>query len=149
MRKMPWVGPAIFGLLMIAGLSGCSEGRGHIPLAGARGAVTLDGTPLQDGVVSFEALQTGFAASAPLDADGHYVIAKVPVGVYDVSITPPELPPPGETLPPRPTTMGPIRTIPGKYHSTRTSGLSASVPGEGAENLDFAIESKPATAASN
>lgn len=122
-------------LLIAVALMGCGETARQVTIVAVKGHVTLNGTPLQDGVVSMEAPSTGFAASSRLDADGGFEMTRIPAGEFLISVNPPELAPPGETLPPRPSTMGPIRKIPAKYHVLATSGLKATVPAEGLENL--------------
>lgn len=127
-------------LLALVCITGCNQNTRQVTISRVEGTVTLDGTPLQDGVVSMECAANGFAASAALDAEGHFVIEKIPTGSYRISVNPPELPPPGETPPPRPATMGPIRKIPANYHVLNTSGLTADVPAEGLSDLVLELE---------
>ncbi|HVJ84062.1 MAG TPA: carboxypeptidase-like regulatory domain-containing protein, partial [Caulifigura sp.] len=88
---MPAIRFTQLSCLLLASLllsSGCAKVR-EIEYAPAEGKVTLDGTPLQDGIVSFESSDTGFSAMSTLDGDGMFRIEKVPVGKYAVTISPP------------------------------------------------------------
>jgi alpha-L-fucosidase 2 len=109
-------------------------------MAAVRGVVTLNGTPLQDGTVTLESAQTGFGASAALDARGYFSIDQIPVGTYTVAVTPPQLPPPGEHVRKRDAAKGPIRSIPEEYTSSETSGLTATVPARGLEGYQIALK---------
>jgi len=123
-------------IMAIAALLGCGQKSGRqVTITSVEGRVTLEGTPLQDGVVSLEAPATGFAASTTLTPEGTFAICRIPAGSYRITVTPPELPPPGETPPPRPTTMGPLRKPPAKYHMLASSGLTAEVPADGVKEL--------------
>ena len=123
-------------ILAVAGLLGCGEKPGRqVTITSVDGRVSLAGTPLQDGVVSLEAPASGFAASAKLTPEGTFSICRIPAGSYRITVTPPELPPPGETPPPRPATMGPLRKPPAKYHALASSGLTAEVPADGVKEL--------------
>jgi hypothetical protein len=130
----------LFALLLLAALSGCGQKLREMTVTSVRGHVTLSGTPLQDGVVALEQPATGYAASSPLDLEGRFDMPEVPAGEYQITVTPPGLPPPGETPPPRPATMGPIRKIPAKYHLLATSGLTATVPAEGLAELVLELD---------
>lgn len=119
-------------------LSGCGANE-RIKLVTVSGEVTLNGTPLQDGVVEMMDLKTGYAAGAPLDESGHFNIERIPIGTYVVAVRPPYLPPPGEPIPLRPATMGPIRKIPAKYSNSAKSGFTLSVSNEGASNVRYEL----------
>lgn len=127
-------------MLTVTCIIGCERQSRRLTISSVEGSVTLNGTPLQDGVVSMESPANGFAASAALDPDGRFMIETIPTGSYLISVNPPELPPPGETLPPRPPTMGPIRDIPRKYHVLKTSGLAVDVPAAGLSDLVLELE---------
>lgn len=122
------------------GMAGCS---GDDPL-GRRtisGTVTLDGTPLDSGVIHFEPLdETGGHGGGGVVADGKYELpAKhgLPEGNYRVSISAPEVidqePVMGRELPP------PAERIPRKYNIE--SQLTAQVTSEGPNTLAFQLES--------
>ena len=138
-----------FGLL----LTGCNQNTGrNLKIVEVSGVVTLDGSPLQDGVVDMMDRVTGFSAGAPLDAEGRFKIEKIPTGSYEVVVRPPYPPGPGETPPPRPSTMGPVRPVPKKYLTSDTSGFRLEVPKEGVVDVKYELvseESRTKTALSN
>ncbi|QDT52850.1 hypothetical protein Pan44_08630 [Caulifigura coniformis] len=136
--SMPPLRNSVIWLVMIVAASGCSNER-TIEYASASGTVTLDGKPLQDGVVSFESSVTGFSAMSKLDGLGEFLIEKIPVGSYAVSISPPALPDPGEKPQPRPAHYGPLRPVPAKYLAAAASGLTAEVPAAGIDGLKFTL----------
>lgn len=121
----------------LALLAGCPGKPRELTLLSVSGVVTLNGAPLQDGVVELTDRGTGFSAGAPLDGSGRFTIEVIPTGSYEVVVRPPYLPPPGERPPPRPSSYGPIRSIPKKYQSSTTSGLSAVVGGNVTTEFSF------------
>ena len=98
------------------------------------GVVTLDGSPVTSGVVNFIGTgDAGYAASAPLSAEGRYQVVTeygdgLPDGSYQVSVEPPADAlmeadsNPGQSLP--------EFAVPEKYRSPATSGLTVEVAGE-------------------
>ncbi|MFI4873730.1 MAG: carboxypeptidase-like regulatory domain-containing protein [Blastopirellula sp. JB062] len=118
---------------------GCSQEGRRLEMAPVEGAVTLDGKPLQDGVVNLESAKTGFAANASLDANGHFLIAKIPVGTYSVTVSPPAPPDPGEPAPLRPASLGPFRPVPEKYWNAATSDLTTQVESGDATPLQIEL----------
>ncbi|WP_437206957.1 carboxypeptidase-like regulatory domain-containing protein [Planctomicrobium sp. SH664] len=144
--QSPWVQRpsatfSVSGILALLLMCGCSGPVREVKIATAEGTVTLDGKPLQDGVVAFESRSSGLGAFGVLDADGKFRIERMPVGEFLVTIHPPEPPAPGEPAPPRPSTMGPIRKIPSKYASPTDSGLEVTIPEQGAKDLVFDLSS--------
>lgn len=107
------------------------------------GVVTLDGTPLAGGNLSFIPMGDGAGASATIDSDGTYDVRTgsvrgLTIGEYIVTVSangPPvsrlgsDLPFPGKLLTPK------------KYSTSQTSDLRATVQA-GANELDFKLTSK-------
>jgi hypothetical protein len=129
----------LFSVFVIGLLSGCGQQGRKLQLIPVSGSVTLEGTPLQDGIVSLESSSTGFAAAALLDKDGKFLIPKLPTGTYRVAVGPPPPPAPGEPATPRSSDLGPLRTPPEKYGSIQTSELAVTVLGIGDEELQIEI----------
>jgi hypothetical protein len=101
------------------------------PIAPVSGVVRLDGKPLADGNICFVSVE-GFAASAPLKADGSFQLGSqygkgIPLGAYRVLVMPrsPEgfvpMIPDAATASKRPS------VIPAKYHNLQSSDLRAVV----------------------
>ena len=128
--------------LLINWTGGCSRPGRNLEMAPMVGKVTFAGSPLQDGIVSLESAQSGFAASGNLDENGEFRVAKIPVGTYAVAVTPPAPPDPGDVAPPRPSHLGPLRIAPVKYHSQLTSGLEVTVTGSPEDFLAIDIPGK-------
>lgn len=110
-------------------LAGCSGGT---PTGSVSGKVTLGGAPLTAGCVQFTNQASGIGESAELDALGAYHVTALPVGEYQVAITPPPPPAPHEMDQPGP----PRVNIPGKYQDVKTSGLNATIT-RGTNTADF------------
>ena len=120
----------LFTALMLAFLfGGCGS---QTPMGTVSGHVALDGQPLDGAMVVFENLQTGYAASANLAADGSFAFdtasgVGLPIGQYGVAVQPGaigsgEAPLVGERE------DAPKRiAIPARYHSSKTSLLTATV----------------------
>jgi hypothetical protein len=121
----------VFGCLVM--LAGCGS-----PLASVSGTVTLDGQPLEQGRVVFQApglptgvgeirrggryqLQTGTQTGI---ATGHYVVT---VSAYQVELNADGQSEPAFRL-----------TTPAKYNSPETSGLSANIQ-PGGNQIDFGM----------
>ncbi|WP_425618479.1 carboxypeptidase-like regulatory domain-containing protein [Anatilimnocola sp. NA78] len=125
-------------------LGGC--GPTKAPVAKVHGTVTMQGQPLTGAVIGFESEDGSRSVTAELDAQGKFVVrtyadAGVPPGKYKVTVKP--LPPPtdqpplaGDAL-----TSGPLESsIPKKYFSTGTSGLTADVVLEKDNDLTFDLK---------
>lgn len=121
------------GLLLVS--SGCGGGSSE-KLGSVSGQVLLkDGRAPDEGLVNLYAPATGDSAQAALDPNGKFLLKRVPVGEYQVSITPPVELPPGDPN----YVQRPASRIPTKYYSASTSGLSVTVkPGE--NSLDLHLE---------
>lgn len=128
-------------------VAGC--GPAAAPTGTVSGVITFQGKPVTAGTVTFRNDDKGLVASMPLGADGRYQLRfagglQIPVGAYDVTISPPE---------PHVPTAGELASgdaagktsvphaspdIPQKYRSPKTSGLTFEVnAGENTFDLDM------------
>jgi len=79
-------------LFFCLGLAAVSSGCGPSDPLGRRaisGAVTLDGTPLTDGTISFQPAEHGATSSGALISQGKYAISRdkgLPPGKYRVAV---------------------------------------------------------------
>jgi hypothetical protein len=125
----------------VIALSGCGEAGDGLPRQGVTGTVTLDGRPLERGIIRLES--TSMMAGGEISG-GRFDIprAQGPIpGDYRVFIssTPPassaeQLAPPGESTSPPPD------PIPARYNSAST--LSAKVESGGANSFEFALKTR-------
>lgn len=111
------------------------------------GTVTLDGKPLERGLVGFTPLNGGMRASGPIESDGSYTLstnrdAGLEPGEYTVSVVSREPGPPATSGPPIP---GPFIT-PQHYASDTTSGLKFTVE-RGSNTIDLELTAAGAPAA--
>lgn len=84
-----WLHQCVPGLFVVlaAGVMGCGDGSGTVS-----GTVAYKGAPLNSGSISFNA-ENGQSASGAIDADGKYMVTKVPLGPNKIVIrTPPPIP---------------------------------------------------------
>ena len=119
--------------------SGCSGP----PQAVVRGTVTLDGKPLDAGLVVFEA--AGRSYSGPIGSDGGYELryqgkAAILPGTYGVAVLPPQ---PELVADPKTTELRAVnpvdqRRYPDRYRSPATSGITKDVPA-GESTIDIAL----------
>ncbi len=115
-------------LLVCMSLGGCGSSASDKETGTVSGTVVSDGKPVTEGLVSFSIAAKGVGALADLDANGAFKFeSPLPVGEYVVTISPPR---PDPNLGPK--EMTPIDpkdypNIPKKYHSDKTSGLTAKV----------------------
>ena len=123
-----------------------SLGCSRKPLSGTvSGKVTCKNQPVTDGSITFRNEIKGLVASMKLGAAGEYELRfaggkEIPLGDYVVTVSPPEPYVPsaadwGQPPPPQ-TRISHSANIPAKYHSPRTSGLTATVQ-EGPNRFDF------------
>jgi hypothetical protein len=106
---------------------GCGQRHGQVS-----GSVTVDGVPLDYGIVNFVGLDG--AASAPI-LDGAYEAGGVPLGTVRIAVR--ALPRPVVGAPP----AGPVRPympLPDRYLSPRDSGLAIEV-NAGRQRHDLAV----------
>jgi hypothetical protein len=119
--------------LALACLAGCSS-NGAAEHGTVEGTVTIAGKPLSKGSISFENPQTGVSLMSNLGPDGSFRLQNVdgpglPAGLYQVAISPSaissgETPLAGTAAP---AATEPAATVPEKYRSAATSGLTADV----------------------
>ncbi len=118
--------------IMTVTLFGCS---GEGPTGDVQGTVTLDGQPFTQGSVVFFSAVGVPAGVAKLGLSGQFSLDEpLPVGEYQVAIQPgeDELPAGAENPNPGP----PAVSVPPKYMSETTSGLTATVK-EGENSFPF------------
>jgi len=135
----PWTGLLVCLCLAVAG---CSS---RPPVGEVTGQVTYKGQPVTDGVIVFNNEAKGVFMTAKLDKEGNYVFhtargAGLPIGSYQVSITPPrpDLP---FGAPPQPPPENPdYPNIPEKYRKPETSGFTAEVQQGANESFNFNME---------
>ncbi|MGL4553200.1 MAG: hypothetical protein ACRC33_18705 [Gemmataceae bacterium] len=122
-------------LVLAAGLLAAGCGSGESPLA-VSGKVTFNGEPVTEGSVQFNDEKTGRGSEVDLKADGTYQ-ASLFAAEYKVVVTPPYLTDESKSGPPS-GSYKKVKNIPGKYHSTDTSGLQAAVaPGKTVHDFDL------------
>jgi len=114
-------------------LLGCGSSGPH--MIDVTGSVVMDGKPVQGGSISFENETTGHAARSDI-GDGSFALA-VPPGDYKVAIEPSTVEVPSKN-PNSPPTTRYAENIPRKYHSVRTTDLSATVSDD-QTNFDFKL----------
>ena len=137
------VATLLLGAVTILGITGCADSGIDLgPFGDVSGRVTLEGTALSEGLITFHCPDSGQVAVASIQPNGTYEMylgkrKGLPVGQYKVAVKPP--------LPKRPTqTPGtaPSRdvnrqsNIPDKYRFETSSGLTASVV-EGDNQFEF------------
>ena len=142
---IPCKNPAcsILLILLIAIISGCDRG---LAVAPATGTVTLDGRPVAEAGVLFTPVEGGPAATGGTDASGRFNLRTANrdgamVGKHLVTITKKETKGLGPFGPTSPEGIKVIWHVPERYSNTKTSGLTASVPG-GGEDFKFELTSK-------
>jgi hypothetical protein len=137
--------PVITIVFCMALMSGCgsSTPEEQAPRAPVTGTVTLDGVPLDAGLIVFESKTPGVSVTAALTAGGTFEIKDargpgLPVGDYVVffQAPPPPLPTPGSTdIAMKPADF----LVPAKYRAAKTSGLTAKVE-SGKESVPLKFE---------
>jgi hypothetical protein len=125
-------------LVVVAGAGGCGGADPGPKVFPVTGTVTSQQKPVTGGSILFMS-DKGLAATAELDAAGHYKVSTqygsgLPAGAYKVSISPP--PPPLNSLPEKEDSHP---EIPKKYRDLGTSGLTAVVK-EGSNDFPFDLE---------
>jgi hypothetical protein len=115
---------------MVVLLVGCGPTEKPIAISGK---VTFKGEPVTEGSVQFVEDRTGRGAQVHLEPDGSYQ-ATLFAGEYKVAVTPPYLVDNSSGMP-NPYYKK-VKNIPVKYHSTDTSGFTATVaPGKTTHDL--------------
>jgi hypothetical protein len=131
MYRAPW----LIAVLLAALLAGCGSGDWGT----GTGTVSVDGTPLKAGVVTFHPRDGGAAAYGQV-SDGKYTLytgqqAGLKVGEYQVTVSATSIPEPGSTEKAKLLT-------PAKYAQPATSGLTEKVKA-GANAFDLKLSSAP------
>jgi hypothetical protein len=128
--------------LMVVIIAGCDRG---LVLAPAEGPVTLDGKPVAQAGVLFAPIEGGPPATGATDAAGHFKLRTAnrdgaKVGEHRVTITKKETRGLGPFGPTGPEGIKVIWRVPEKFSKTKTSGLTATVPG--GEEFSFELTSR-------
>jgi hypothetical protein len=122
----------LFALVVVACVAGCGS-RGS-----ATGTVTLDGTPLKEGLITFHPVEPGPTAYGQVK-EGEFTVSTgqktgLQAGKYKVTVSASTIPEPGSTKEAKLLT-------PAKYSRPETSGLEAAV-GSGSNRFKFEMKSK-------
>jgi hypothetical protein len=116
----------VFCCAITACLIGCGPGRPAVfPVTGS---VTIDGSPVSEGIITFENAGAGIAESAEIGADGTYS-TELLEGTYSVTLMPAFVEQKSEDGTMEEVFKNP-ENFPEKYHNTSSSGLTINVSGE-------------------
>jgi hypothetical protein len=135
-----------FGLTLVmatCALCGC----GKADIARVAGRVTLDGQPLSGAQIVFEDAARGVSVNAQLSADGQYTARTydkegLPPGTYQIAVRPGQFGTGEAPLADAVLTSQPVSsTIPERYRSAATSGLSVVVAAGDNPPQNFALTS--------
>lgn len=143
---------AILNLTIVSGASGCYSGNPATPMGEVSGQVTLDGKPLESGMIRFHDPTLGNVAGSQVKGpDGKYQLSfggeeRIPTGKYLVTVSP--LPEgdvdaarSGAAQPTKPISKSPSVNVPKKYQNQRTTDLTAEVI-QGENKIDLELKSK-------
>ncbi|WP_417392225.1 carboxypeptidase-like regulatory domain-containing protein [Gimesia sp.] len=137
---------ATAGLFLVtAFVSGCGGETDARPAVEIKGTVTLDGAPLQEASIQFTSPKTGESAYANLDASGQYSITfpKADIGsVYEITVTPPVVDEQNAMALAEQPKEKTASSIPAKYASRTTSGLTTRIEQAGTHEANFDLKSK-------
>lgn len=139
-------GSLITGLLLLTliatTLTGCGGSSDRLKVVPVSGVVTFNGQPLPNGSLLFVPVQDGPSAQAILKSDGTFSAGTyetadgVVPGEYQVSITAFDIPVDQELDASAPS---PKSLIPDRYRSPEQSGLTATITGDGKNELRFEL----------
>lgn len=129
-------------LLSLALLTGCETSE---PIGEVSGKVTLDGKPVTAGGVIFSNTEKGVHVLVPIKSDGTYQLETaagygVPLGTYQVAVSPP-IPEPVMPGAPKPEATSQPIVIPVKYQKPGGTGLETTIT-NGTNTYDIKMESK-------
>jgi hypothetical protein len=123
--------------LAIAVMACCGCGGSQQVIEGrtiVSGTVTLDGTPLKGGSITFTSREDSILSkTVNIGSDGKYQSDRAPTGYSGISI---------ETESLQFGNAAAYVPIPGRYTSAATSGLEVDLKPGANENVDFALETK-------
>jgi hypothetical protein len=117
------------GLVAISCLAAIGCGGSNRPVMHTvEGRVSFQGSPVEEGTITFENPANGFANSVKLGDGGVYTL-QLPDGSYQVNVEPPMIPlDAGPNSPPSEGYKN-VKNIPAKYRRSRSSGLTVQVSG--------------------
>ncbi|MGL4941849.1 MAG: hypothetical protein ACRC46_01500 [Thermoguttaceae bacterium] len=140
-----WILAVMVSVFVVIGYTGCSNDG----LVAVSGEITLDGTPLKSGVISFMPVGNAGVSASGLIQDGKYQLRISPVPMM-VSITAERLPTDEEITkrksnPMLVNSMTPVETmtvqyIPKEYNESSKLRIDAKTS---LRDLDFALKSTP------
>jgi hypothetical protein len=113
---------ALCGSLFV---TGCTGGNGP-PTHTVKGTVTFQGTPVEEGLITFEDATQGRAGTSELGNGGAYRM-ELPDGNYAVCVAPPTIITPDTANSPGGEEYKAVANIPEKYWNFASSNLSAQV----------------------
>ena len=143
-----WIATVVLGFAITV-TGGCSKGGYSGPTGTVTGKVTLDGKPVPAGCLVTFVSEAGFTASGKVGADGSYTLLNVdkpeiPTATYNVGVTQPSAEVSGADYDKYMSAGGAEEpkaapaTIPAKFQSSTTSGLSFGVKeGPNTINIDL------------
>jgi hypothetical protein len=142
----PWLFRNLLASAMLAGVTSLIAGCGGPYDADASGVVTLDGTVVPRGTVSFTRVGGGPAAYAVIQDDGAYRVRTgrefgLPAGEYQVTVIANEPPATEKSASGGPPPGGKAIT-PAWYRTNETSGLKYSVS-PGGNEINLELTTKP------
>lgn len=141
---MPRLIPALILSVAWLALTGCGGAK---PAGKVSGKVTHNGAVVTNAAIVFENQAAGVSVKVNLGPDGTYTAKTadsigLPPGAYNVAVTPSQVAATDDVpLVAAPTEgdQDPASTIPAKYHSPATSGLTAEVKAGDNPPFDFSL----------
>ncbi|GAA4440082.1 hypothetical protein [Bremerella cremea] len=136
-------GWGLAGILALLLTIGCFP-KPTEPVGSVTGTVSYEGTPLDDGIVSFINYDQGVRVDAEIQPDGTYTATThkggLPLTEYKVIVFPPEIPDPNPSGTSEPgLVLKKMDNIPKQYRAPKTTPLTCQV--EAGENT-FDVEMK-------
>lgn len=144
--------PTVFSVVALVAILGCSPQGTALKGIEATGTATLDGTPLEMGLIVFEPEGGGESSSSQITKDGTFKLYDVKPGRYKVAVLTSmyagmasqgkkAAATAGEGRPVAVRELdGTLRPVPAKTEKTETSGLTAEV--KAGQPITIAIEGK-------
>jgi hypothetical protein len=121
---------------LVAGTSGCSQELGPevFPTTSVKGTITLSGRPISAGWIEFNPVEgtKGNLRSAPIQADGSYSAAGVPVGRVAVNLV---------NLQATSPTNEPVKLPPGYFNFSEIP-IRRDIPAGELTRLDFELRTE-------